>query len=276
LSLGANLPWVFLQGGLMVSLPLALWVVAARRVAGRSGWAVIGVGCLFFLASQVVNTPLRLIAVQLGASGLGLIAALALISGFGEELMRWLAMRRVRVVRERLDGAGALLYGLGHGGFESLGLGLFVIGQGLVLRGASDPAVLSQLPPQLVAQAELIASSPWYLFLAGALERVLAIGLHVGLSMTVASGVLTRSLGPLLLAMLWHTAANGGAVLLNQATGSLGLTEGWIALAAAGALVYGAARVSSARAERAGSGDDSAGTAAGPRTGEGGTTGGRS
>jgi uncharacterized membrane protein YhfC len=277
LSLGGNMPFVVLQGGLMVALPLALWLVAARRSGlGWRSWAVIGVGGLFFVASQVVNTPLRLLALAAGASGLALVAALALISGFGEELMRWLAMRHVGVVRDQLDRGSALVYGLGHGGTESLGLGLAVLGQGLVLRSAADPAVLAQLPPQLVAQAELIAAAPWYLFLAGALERALAIGLHVGLSLVVASGVLTRSVGPLALAMLWHAAANGGAVWLGQATANVALVEGWLALAAAGALAYGAVRVSSARAARVGSGGDSAATGAGPRTGGDGAAGGRS
>ncbi|HEY3080521.1 MAG TPA: YhfC family glutamic-type intramembrane protease [Chloroflexota bacterium] len=281
MSLGGNLPFVFLQGGLMVALPLALWVVAARRSRlGRRSWVVIGLGGLFFVASQLLNTPLRLIAVGVWASGWALLAALALISGFGEELMRWLAMRHVGVVRENLAGDGPVLYGLGHGGVESLALGLAVLGQGLVLRSATDPAVLAELPPQLVAQAEMIAAASWYLFLAGALERALAIALHVGLSLIVASGVMTRSIARLVLAMLWHALANGVAVWIAQATagvaGSVFLVEAWVALAAAGALVYGAARVSSARAGRAVSAGDSAPTGAGSRTGGSGALGGRS
>ena len=100
MSLGGNLPFVFVQGGLMVVLPLALWLVAARPSRlGRRSWVVIGVGCLFFVASQIVNTPLRLIALGVGASGWTLLAALALISGFGEELMRWLgASQRINSI----------------------------------------------------------------------------------------------------------------------------------------------------------------------------------
>src|SRR5262249_26020278 len=157
-----------------------------------------------------------------------------------------------------------------------LGLGLIVLGQAAVLASTADPA---QLPPQMVAQAEVIANASWYVFLAGALERALAIGLHVGLSLIVASGVMTRSIGPLLLAMLWHAAANGVAIWIAPATegvaGGVFLVEAWIALAAAGALVYGAARVSSARDARAGSAGDSAPTGAGPRTGGSGAVGGR-
>jgi uncharacterized membrane protein YhfC len=278
LSLGGNLPFVLLQSGAMVALPLALWLLAARRSRlGRRAWLVIGVGCLGFVASQVVNTPLRLGAIAAGAAGWSLVAALALISGFGEELMRWLAMRWFAVVRENLAGPGPLLYGLGHGGVESALIALGVLGQAVVLATASDPAAL---PPPMVAQAEMIAAAPPHLFLAGVLERAFAIGLHVGLSLTVAAGVMARSPGTLVLAMLWHATANGVGLLIAGATEGLAvsilLVEGWVALAAAAALVYGAARVSSARALLAGSEGDSAAAGAGSRSGGSGAPGGRS
>jgi uncharacterized membrane protein YhfC len=268
-----------LQGAAMVALPLALWVVAARRGrVGRAAWLVIGVGCLGFVASQVVNTPLRLVAVEAGAAGWSLVAALALISGFGEELMRWLAMRLVPVVRDRLYGPGPLLYGLGHGGVESILVGAAgVLGPAIVLATAADPA---SLPPPLLVQAETIAAAPPYLFLAGVLERAFAIALHVGLSLIVAAGVMTGSARALLLAMLWHAVANGVALAIADATagfvGGVFVVEAWVALAAAGALAYGAARVSSARAARAGSEGGSATAGAGSRTGGSGVLGGRS
>jgi len=79
---------MFMQAGLMVVLPLLFWVVAARRLRlGRHGWAVIGFGCLFFMLSQFVNTPLRLLALALGVgTGAAQIVAFSLISGLGEEL----------------------------------------------------------------------------------------------------------------------------------------------------------------------------------------------
>jgi uncharacterized membrane protein YhfC len=232
---------MFLQAALMILIPLYLWSWAARRFGlGRHGWAVIGFGCLFFMLSQFVNAPLRIGAVALGAGeGARQLVAFSLIAGLGEECARYVAMRYVGQIRERLDRATAIVYGLGHGGFESLLLGLGVLATAFVIRNASDPAQLAQMPPAMVQQAQTVLATPWYVFLAGVVERILAITLHVGLSLIVYRAVRDKVLWPLGLAIVWHAVANGGALALQSTLGNALVTELWVAIAAAAALYYG-------------------------------------
>lgn len=232
---------MFVQATLMVLLPLFLWGWSARRFGlGRHGWAVIGYGCLFFILSQILNTPLRLAAVFLGAAaGPTQVIAFSLIAGVGEELARYVAMRHVGQIRERLDRASAIVYGLGHGGFESLALGLVVLATAFLVRNIADPATALDASAALIAQAEVIQQTPPYVFLAGALERAIAIVLHVGLSLIVARAILARQPRLLVLAILVHAGANAGGLALQQAVGNVWMTEAWVVLVAAGALYYG-------------------------------------
>jgi uncharacterized membrane protein YhfC len=233
-----SLSAMFLQAVLMVVVPIVLWSVATRRLRlGRHGWAVIGFGCLFFMLSQFLNTPLRLLALALGVgAGVAQLVVFALISGFGEELARYVAMRFVAQIREGLDRRVAIVYGLGHGGFESLMLGLGVLATALVVSAAG-----SNVPPALAAQAQIIAETPPHVFLFGVVERLIAIALHVGLSLIVMRAVVGRAPGQLLLAVAVHALANGGALALQRLFNYALVTESYLAVVAALALIYGAA-----------------------------------
>jgi uncharacterized membrane protein YhfC len=246
---------MFLQGALMALLPIAFWLVAARRLRlGRHGWAVIGFGCLFFMLSQFVNTPLRLLALALGVgTGVAQIAVFALISGLGEELARYVAMRWVPQIREGLDRRVATVYGLGHGGFESLMLGLGVLATALLVANGGP-----NVNPALAAQAQIVAATPPYVFLFGVVERLIAIALHVGLSLIVMRAVVAGDARHLLLAIAVHALANGGALALQRVFNYALVTEGYLVVVAGLAVIYGAAtRDSSDRDRGAAPADDS-------------------
>jgi uncharacterized membrane protein YhfC len=217
---------------------------------------VIGFGCLFFMLSQFVNTPLRLVALALGVgTGVAQIVAFALISGLGEELSRYVAMRWVQQIREGLDRRVATVYGLGHGGFESVMLGLGVVATALLVANGGPNANSA-----LAAQAQIVAATPPYVFLFGVLERLIAIALHVGLSLIVMRAVVARDPRQLLLALAVHALANGGALALQRVFNYALVTEGYLAVVAGLALIYGAAtRDSSDRDLGAGPADESAG-----------------
>jgi uncharacterized membrane protein YhfC len=239
--LSASLAAMFAQAGLMIVLPLVLWSRVTRRLGlGRHGWAAIGYGCLFFILSQIVQAPFRI-----GANAAGLTVGLAgawvfaLLSGVGEESMRYVAMRWVAQIRERLDRATAISYGLGHGGFESLALGLGVLATAFLIRNALADSAAASLPDGLAAQARIVAETPPLQFFGGVLERLLAMTLHVGLSLIVARAVVRGSVGLLGLAMAWHAAANGVALTLQTTLQNGLLTEAWVAVAAGAALYYG-------------------------------------
>lgn len=230
------------QGALLVLLPLLLWGTAVRRLGlGRRGWAAVGYGSLFFLAAFVVDRVVRLVLVALGLPADASSSILfALVGAVSAEGTRYLALRGVGQLREALDAPLAAVYGLGHGGFEALVLGLITLANARVLQVAAGA-----LTPGLSEQLAQIEATPGYVFLLGILERGAWIALHVGLSMVVASAVVSRARSRLAIAVLWHATTVAGALGLRQLELPPLVVLIWLAAAAAGSIAYGAARLSS-------------------------------
>jgi uncharacterized membrane protein YhfC len=228
---------LFLQVALMVVLPILFWGLAARRVRlGRYGWAVIGYGGLFYVLSRIGMWALQLLAVALGVGTVLPQVLVFGLSGVVEGLFRYLGMGRVSQVREGLDRRTATMFGLGFGGFESILLGLVTLATALILSNAGP-----NLPPVLVAQGEIWAVTPSYVFLFGIVERLIAIALNVSLSLMVARAILAGSTRQLALALAANAFAEGGKLALQRAFGYAVVTEGYLAIVAGLTLIYGAA-----------------------------------
>ncbi len=225
---------VFLQGAALVLLPITAWILGGRRLRfGRTGWAAIGYGCLFFILSQVVATPLRLAVDSLGMPALTLALALSTIGAIVEEGSRAIALRFVGQLREALSRPVAIAYGLGHGGFESLAFGLGILAAGLIANaGASDPLVAEQIA--------LWIETPLPLYATPVLERLFALVQHVGLTLIVGASIVRRRIWLLGIAIAWHAAANYLPIVLAEVTDrNVLVTEGFVLLGAVGALLYG-------------------------------------
>ena len=218
----------------MVLLPMVWWTVAGRRMGlGKRGWAIVGYGCLFFVLGFVISGALGISLYAAGAtSGLILSLSSILVKALGQELSRFVALAYVSQIREGLDRRSAITFGLGQGGFQSLFLGLALLAQARILETATGDAV--------AADAQKIAATPWFEFLAGAVEQgVLVVALHVGLSLIVARGVTSGRFGIVLLAVGWHIGTIGIGEAIKSSTSSGALAIAWLAVAAIGAIAYG-------------------------------------
>jgi uncharacterized membrane protein YhfC len=188
---------------LEIALPLALGMFARRRLG--VSWRYFGYGALIFLLFQLITrVPLiqiiqSQIAPQLQASRsllLGWIAILSLTAGLFEEIGRYVGYRWL-MRREQKIWDKAVMYGLGHGGLESMLLvaGLTLVG--LINLLALSTMNLDTLPvspeqrAQIQQQLAAVAAQPPWLALLGFYERIWAIALHVGLSVVVLQ-VFTR------------------------------------------------------------------------------------
>jgi uncharacterized membrane protein YhfC len=193
---------------LMIVLPIGLGILLAERLGAR--WRLFGIGALTFLASQAVHLPLNagltalfrrqlLPAPSPDWAPLFNAVALGLTAGLCEELARFAAYRwPLRGTRRWEDG---LMVGAGHGGIEAILLGA---GAGLTFVVASREAD----SPALAAYWGVA----WYAPLAGALERVFALTLHLAFSLLVLQAVVRRALGWLVAAIAWHAAVDAAAV----------------------------------------------------------------
>lgn len=207
---------------IQIILPLALGLLVRRWLG--VGWRFFAYGMLIFFVFQMAT---RVPAVQIVQTALGprlgttsplywgWVISLALTAGLFEEVGRWVGYRWLFRPAERTWG-GAVMYGLGHGGLESMLLvaGLSAVNlAGLLALGATE---LAQLPPEqrdtVVGQLAALAAQPGWFPLLGAWERAWAIAVHVGLSVLVLQVFHLRSYAWLVLAIAFHTLVNFASV----------------------------------------------------------------
>ncbi|HNT54009.1 MAG TPA: YhfC family glutamic-type intramembrane protease [Anaerolineaceae bacterium] len=187
-------------------LLLGFWLVRRAVNAGvftrKAAWGVFGVGVLTFIGSQVVHIPLlQGLTALFKIPGMWQPAEafapwfnaiiLGLMAGLCEEPARWIGFKLMKTKAQPRQ--SALLAGAGHGGIESIFIGLLVlvnfvtmlVVQAAIDNGTSLPAWMELLK----AQAGLFWSTPWHHVLAGGVERLVAIILHLSLSVLVWRGV---------------------------------------------------------------------------------------
>jgi len=209
-------------GFVMMLVPLALAIAAQR--AWKTPWALFGAGAVAFVASKLVQIPAMagLQAAWLSDAALPTQASLAIVLLFAplcEETARWLALRamRARLGASHRGHRDAAFFGLGHGGAELM----ILSGLSLLNLGA---AVSGMLPPE----AERVVTSavhdaPWWTFLAGPLERTVALGSHLAMSWLVWRAVREDRPRWLFASMGLHYALNaaivGSATLISPAAG---------------------------------------------------------
>lgn len=213
------MPYLFYTASviLMLAMPLALGTWLARRY--RTNWGHFGVGAATFAGSQLLHIPFNswvgaqgwLPETTAGLRELLLIALfLGLSAGLFEESFRYLSFRFW--ARDARRWADALMVGAGHGGVESILLGLNLALQLLVLAGVRAGRFQALIPAgqwaYVQAQAEEIFGGPALMALLPGVERALAIVLHLSLSVLVLQCFVRGGRRWWLFAVLWHALAN--------------------------------------------------------------------
>lgn len=213
----------------VIVYPLVLAVIARRRL--DVSWKYFLYGALIFFLFQVISrVPLvlviqRAIAPQLEASRTLLfiwLGVLALTAGLFEEVGRYVGYRWL-MRREEKTWNKAVMYGLGHGGLESM----LLVGGGGIL-GLINVVVLSSinlnvLPVsqrvQVVHQLAALAAQPVWFPLLGAWERLWTIPVHVALSVLVLQVFRRGNIGWLVLAILAHGVVDFVSIGVIQVLG---------------------------------------------------------
>lgn len=231
----------FLNGFLMIALPLALGAILVQRF--RKPWRLFGIGVLTFLGSQALHLPFngyvlapildKLQSTLASPASYELILSLlvGLSAGLFEEVARYVAFRSW--IKSDRGWAGALVFGSGHGGIEAIilgGIALYALVQAISLRN-SDLNALVPLEQVPIVESQLAAywHAPWYVAILGAVERVFALCLHLSASAMVLQ-VFKRN-NPLWLvgAICWHALANASA-LIALAKWDFFVSEGLLAI----------------------------------------------
>lgn len=204
--------------GFVVLWPLVLGWIASRQLG--VSWRYFGFGAIIFLLFQMLSrVPIVLfaesaIAPQVQASPgftFGWLVLLSLTAGLFEEIGRYIGYRWWMGPEEKTWNK-AVMYGLGHGGLESLLLVGGLMALSLVNVLTINPSNLATLPPEqqaaIAQQLTAFNSQPVWVSLLSIWERFWAIAVHVGLSVLVLQVFRQGNLGWLGLAILAHTLVN--------------------------------------------------------------------
>jgi uncharacterized membrane protein YhfC/ABC-type transport system involved in multi-copper enzyme maturation permease subunit len=223
---------------ILVPVVAIIWLRRARRVP----WLFFCVGILTFLGAQVVHLPLNKLLSEVGwlaenptAGSLYQTAViLGLTAGLTEELARTVGYALVRRARRYEDG---IMMGLGHGGIEAMIIGVVVAASVSSLwlvqgGGLPDIELTAEQSAALDQQLSLISGSPMLAF-APLVERLLAMTLHVSLSIMVLLAFVRRNWLYVAAAVLAHAAVDFVAVVATARLDNTWLVEGLLALAVA-------------------------------------------
>jgi uncharacterized membrane protein YhfC len=216
-------------GVFVVVYPIVLAVVAHRRL--NVGWRYLAYGAIIFFVFQLAT---RVPAVQLIQSAIAeplkasqaltwtWLVVLALTAGIFEEVGRYVGYR-LFMRREDKTWSKAIMYGIGHGGLESVvlvgGLTLFSL---INLWNLANGG-LTQVPEDQRAlaaqQLQVLNSQPGWAALLSAWERLWTVPIQVAFSVIVLQVFQRGNMIWLLWAVLGHAFVDLVAVGLQQVLG---------------------------------------------------------
>ncbi|MBR2832550.1 MAG: YhfC family intramembrane metalloprotease [Oscillospiraceae bacterium] len=166
------------------------------------------------------------------------------MAGIFEETGRYLAFRiPLRCYREK--DVNALMYGAGHGGIEAaVMLGLTSVSNiafSVMLNTGRAEELTAQLSGDTLAQVQeamgTLSTTPSWLFLLGAAERIAAVAMHLSFSVLVWFAVKKKKRLLFPLAILLHLLADAVTVLASGSGVPTPAIEGILAVIAAGIAV---------------------------------------
>jgi uncharacterized membrane protein YhfC len=209
-----------------IAVELLAPVVLVAGVVRRGGsWRYVFLGAAVMLVFQGILRVPAMLALQAqpsfqgtlkespGALWLFLLFA-AFTAGLFEEGGRWLALRFVVPPQQRTHST-ALAMGAGHGGIESIAIGLVALASFIVyLLSALSPQTLSEVGANVDEIQRQFSAQTWQPLL-GAWERLSALAIQVGLSVMVLQAFL-RGARWWWLALGAHTLVDFTAVGLLQ------------------------------------------------------------
>ncbi|HZU02325.1 MAG TPA: YhfC family glutamic-type intramembrane protease [Ktedonobacteraceae bacterium] len=243
-----NPGWI---AGMIVSIvfvivyPLMLAILAHRRFG--VSWRYFGFGALIFFLFQIISRVPAVqliqgaITPQLTASKTLLIVWLTILTitaGLFEEMGRYVGYRWL-MGREEKTWRKAVMYGIGHGGLESMllvgGLLLLTLVQVIAFSSINLNTLSASQHALVVQQLNAINAQPTWTTLLQVWERFWAVPFHIAMSVVVLQVFRRNNIGWLWLAILAHALLDFMAAVLPQVLGSSVssalIVEGWVASA---------------------------------------------
>lgn len=206
------------------ALPLGLLAYAKKKLGAKIASFFIGCGVFFLVVLLLESLVHRIVFLFTGSALTENLVLYALYGGLMaalfEETGRYLAMKFL--VRP-LDFPNAFLYGVGHGGLEAMLLcgaaSISNLVSANMINSGAMSVQLTSLDAQTAANSAAALSALWttpsLAFFAGGVERIIAIMLHISLSLLVFQSIRKKAPMELVRAYLFHFVIDSLSVLLS-------------------------------------------------------------
>lgn len=227
------------------ALPLGLLAYAKKKLGAKIASFFIGCGVFFLVVLLLESLVHRIVFLFTGSALTENLVLYALYGGLMaalfEETGRYLAMKFL--VRP-LDFPNAFLYGVGHGGLEAMLLcgaaSISNLVSANMINSGAMSVQLASLDAQTAANSAAALSALWttssLTFFAGGVERIIAVVLHLSLSILVFQSIRKKAPMELVRAYLFHFVIDSLSVLLS-AVASVWVVELVAALVTGGAVL---------------------------------------
>ena len=222
------------------ALPIGLFVYAKKKLGAKTAPFFIGCG-VFFVMVLMLEAAIHRIVFQLAGEALtGSVILYAVYGGLMaalfEETGRYIAMR---FLVKPLDFPNAFMYGAGHGGVEAMLLcgvaSISNVASAVMINSGTMSAQLATLDAEKAADTAAW-TTPSLTFFAGGVERIIAVVLHLSLSILVFQSIRKKAPMELVRAYMFHFVIDSLSVLLS-AVASVWVVELVTALVTGGAVL---------------------------------------
>ena len=230
----------------MLALPLACFLCWRKAHRQRTNFSWLIAGALGFLISaRVLELGVHYFCILadnpvsrfINGSTAAFVLYGTAMAGIFEECGRHIVLKYI--LKKHRTRENAVLYGIGHGGIEILAVMLpsmitYLAVAVLFSRGDTETALRSLKITEQTASAALpavqaAAAFDYGMMAANVVERLLAMLLHVGLTVIVYYGVVNARKGCLPAAVLLHMLMDAFPALYQRAVVPLWAVEIWAA-----------------------------------------------
>ena len=226
-----------------VGIPMILATVWEDKTHSHTGSALWGAGTFIVFALILESILHNIILKVMGQDAFMALPFYAIYGGLAagtfEEVGRYIVMRLC--MKKTLDKKEAIMFGIGHGGCESILLAGFTCVSNIVisiLLNIGQGNLLLKSVPADMYEAFLTQLSPLWesqslIFFWTGFERIGAIIFHICASYLVYRAIKDKKSSLLLLAILLHALMDGVFVVIQRTYENYLLTESFLLLFAA-------------------------------------------
>ena len=242
-----SIPALIITVILMIAIPVIFFFYWHRRHKEQTNISWLIAGAIGFIVSArvlelgvhyvclIANNP---VSRFITGNTVAFVLYGITMAGVFEECGRYIVMRTI--MKKNRTRENAVLYGIGHGGIEILAVLLPAILLYLVIAvlfSAGDREntlrilnITKETAAAALPSVQAAASFDYAMMAMTVIERLLAISMHIGLTVIVYHGIMNGKIIWLPLAILLHMLVDTFPVLYQRGVVPLWTAEVWVAL----------------------------------------------